>query len=107
MRSMPIGSGAAPPQSCAVRIEHVTTREAEQRYAEVGRICVSHTGARSPQALEAHRQTSQRLSDEACALGGNVVVPLGMCSLQSGPYTADGFEYHVYRDVNGVATATR
>jgi hypothetical protein len=107
MRSVPIGSGAAPLQSCAVRIEHVTTREAEQRYAEVGRICISYTGARSPQALEMHSQPSQRLSDKACALGGNVVVPLGMCSLQSGEYTADGFEYHVYRDVNTTATATR
>ena len=110
IRSVPIGSRSAPLAPCEVRIEHVTTREAEQRYTEVGRICVSYTGATSTDQLERQDEARQQLTSEACTLGGDVVVPLGLCTLQSdlsrwGP--AEGFEYHVYRDAHAVGAVAR
>jgi hypothetical protein len=104
LRSMPLGPGA-PPLAGPVRFEHITAKDAEQRYTQVGLVCISYTGTDSPDAIEGKGEARQRLGDEACALGGNVVVPVGMCQVKSDERnTADGFQYGVYRDA-GTAMA--
>jgi hypothetical protein len=94
-RGIPIGQGASPrPAGCELRCERTSPSEAQARWQQVGDVCVSNGGVPNPDVEDAYQPGDMHdaLTDQACALGGEIVTPIGLCTNGK----SDGVEFGVY-----------
>ena len=97
VRSMAVGEAGVPRvEPCVARWERWTAKRADERYRQVGVLCVSpqsgYSGNWRPDRIERNVTARRKVELAACALGGNVLVPLHFC----GPWSS--VEYSVYRE---------
>jgi hypothetical protein len=85
---------------CELQYEHVTPAEAQAQWRQIGEVCVSANGlalhqARSVDDVYEPGALHDVLTERACALGGERVTPIGMCS--NGQLAAIDFGVYVPR----------
>jgi hypothetical protein len=72
--SIPIGTPApARPHDCKLSFARIAPAEAQAEWRQVGDVCLT-AGPYWPSELRA------AVSEEACALGGEMVTPVGLCA---------------------------
>jgi hypothetical protein len=94
-RGIRVGEGAAPrPPGCQLAYEHLSPAQAQARWRQVGDVCVSYGQLNEPSVAAAYQPGEMRdaLDERACALGGEIVSPVGLCSNGK----ANGIEFGVY-----------
>ena len=87
-----VGPRLAPrPSDCEVRYERLTQTEANERYRQVGVMCIPENELRSsPEYWSFDEQI--HFSREACALGGELFVAFQKCEIDR----RAGYEYGIY-----------
>jgi hypothetical protein len=88
------------PSDCEIEYEHVAPAEALAQWRQVGNVCVSANPfairqARSVDDVYQPGDLHDLLTERACALGGERVTPIGMCS--NGQLAAIEFGVYVPR----------
>ncbi|MGD0523795.1 MAG: hypothetical protein ABSE49_01555 [Polyangiaceae bacterium] len=99
-RSVAIGSPVpARPPSCALEYARIAPGDAQPSWRQVGAVCVSRGSGFSQQHVyEVYEPGDQRdlLTARACALGGEMVTPVGLCT--NGKSNAIEFGVYVPRE---------
>ncbi len=79
-RGIPIGTPApARPPDCKLSYVRIAPAEAQAEWRQVGDVCL-RAGPYWPGEAEAV------LSGEACALGGEMVTPIGLCAMNASEF---------------------
>jgi len=100
-RGIAIGAGApARAADCKLTYSHVSPHEAQARWRQVGDVCVS-TGVAPASWAYAPGDIRDALTERACALGGEVVTPVGLCANER----VSGVEFGVYVAKTGQGAA--
>jgi hypothetical protein len=100
-RVLPMGAPLpSRPSDCDIEYERVAPAEAQAQWREVGEVCVSANAlairqARSVDDVYQPGDLHDLLTARACALGGETVTPIGMCS--NGQLAAIEFGVYVPR----------
>src|SRR5581483_4167775 len=76
VQSRPIGTLEAPLSPCQVRFERPAASASGPHYREAGAVCVADAG-QSPEQIERNLDARAELTERACSLGGNVLLPVG------------------------------
>jgi hypothetical protein len=73
-RGIPVGTPApARPPDCRLSYERIAPAEAQAEWRQVGDVCLKNVRYWPGEAREV-------LSEQACALGGEMVTPIGLCA---------------------------
>jgi hypothetical protein len=93
-RGIRVGEGARPrPPDCELAYERAAPADAQARWRQVGIVCASGgEGLRSSAEAYEPGEVHDALKERACALGGEIVSPTGLCS--NGRQS--GIEFGVY-----------
>lgn len=100
-RVLPMGESLpSRPSDCAIKYERVAPADAQAQWRQVGEVCVSASAvaihqARSVDDVYQPGDMHDLLTEQACALGGETVTPIGMCS--NGQLAAIAFGVYVPR----------
>ena len=88
-RGIPIGTPApARPPDCKLSYARIAPAEAQAEWRQVGDVCLKNVRYWPGEAREV-------LSEQACALGGEMVTPIGLCA--NGKISAIEFGVYVRR----------
>jgi hypothetical protein len=96
-RGIRVGEGAQErPPGCALAYEQIAPADAQVQWRQVGDVCVSSGSSLAEpsveEAYEPGRDMNVALNEQACALGGEIVTPIGLCSNGK----INGVEFGVY-----------
>jgi hypothetical protein len=101
--SMPIGAALPPRPRCRIHFEALTPAEADQRYRQVGAVCVATSDFENGEAASRLPDSwGTDLRDDfhvrACQLGGDIAIPVGFCAVRGGRNAAPGTQFAIYRE---------
>jgi hypothetical protein len=91
--SLPMGAPAAPHDpGCHVDFQRLTPKQAQDRWEQGGVVCVS-IGNETLDSIMATGLLHEAVRQKACALGTEIVVPVGLCGDSGGR----GIEFGAFR----------
>jgi hypothetical protein len=105
-RAVAFTSEPARPANCAIDFERVTPREAQETWRQIGVVCVGGVSCadtdrtfRDCSVEDVYRagDLHDLLREKACAMGGDTVSPVDMCTVPVGRGGSPGLEFGVYR----------
>ena len=93
-RGIPIGEPApARAPDCSLVLQQVSPGDAQSQWRQVGDVCVSApSGSPTVEDVYSPGDLRDTLNEQACALGGLFVTPVGLCSNSK----HNGVEFGVY-----------
>jgi len=93
-------------QSCAIDFERASPREAQSKWRQIGVVCLGGVACKDTDEMPrdctvdevySHTDARELLRARACAMGGEVVTPVDLCTISGYRSSTSGTEFGVYR----------